>query len=360
MLLLAANSVLAHHGRSTKFDPDQPRTITGNVLRVDWANPHIHIFMSVEINGKTQTWYVEQESPQLLELNGWTADSLQQGALITVQGIVARDGSRQLWADSVALTNSGQPLFTLEFPNLLSSIKQVTPEAAPRWPDGKVRLGAAPGRAGYWIPDTTVLMEEGVEIAMEANGLLADITDASRVAPLQEWALRLYETRQANFLRSDPTYLECRPPAGPRKFLNSFGIQLLEDKALERIFVIAGGGNHDWHLVYTDGRALDSAVYDEDAGNLLFYGRNTAHWEDDTLVIESEGYNEKFWLPGGLPHSELMHVTEKLTRVDYNTMQYQLTINDPGTYTRVWQAAWKMRWLEGQDPPEHYCQDNRL
>ena len=359
VLLSPWTFVYPHHGASTKFDLQVPITLQGRVSRIDWANPHAHIFMLVTGDGEELPWYVELESPQILEINGWSDISLQPGETITVDGFRARDGSRQVWGNSITKAN-GSAVFTLQYPDLLSTITEDSNDPAPRWPDGQVRLGAPPGTAGYWVPSTNVLMEEGVEVNMAANGQLANINDAALVAPLQEWALRLYESRQRNFLRSDPTYLECRPPAGPRKFLDTFGIQLLEDRSLDRIFVIAGGGNNDWHLIYTDGRDLDSEDFQLDTGNLLYYGRNSAHWEGDTLVIESEGYNEKFWLPGGLPHSEMMHVTERLTRVDYDTMNYEITINDPGTYTRPWSSNWNLRWLEGHDPIEHYCQDNRL
>jgi hypothetical protein len=358
-LLLTGTAAFAHHGVTAKFDPDQRQLLQGRVSRVDWANPHVHVFLIVEQDGMEQPWYVELESPQLLELNGWNEDTLKAGELVDVDGFRARDGSRQVWGNSVQRGNASV-FGTERYPTLLSSIAEHAAEATPRWPDGKPRLSAAPGRSGYWVPATTTLQEDGASVAMAANGQLQNISDAARVAPLQDWALALYQFRQGSFLRSDPTFVECRPPAGPRKFLNPYGIQLLEDYALQRIFVIAGDGNHDWHLIYTDGRALDSEDYQLDAGNLLYYGRNTAHWEGDTLVIESEGYNEKFWLPGGLPHSDQMHVTERLTRSDYHTLNYELTIDDPGAYTRPWQASWSLQWLEGQDPPEHYCQDNRL
>jgi hypothetical protein len=359
-LLLTGGTSQAHHGASTKFDPLQEITVSGRVSRVDWANPHAHIFMLVDGPQGELPWYVELESPRLLEVNGWTEDQLEPGDRITVTGFEARDGSRQVWGEVVTLEDSGQALFTLRYPSLLSTLGPDSSTPVPRWEDGQVRLGAPAGRAGYWVPSTNVLMEDGSSVAMAANGQLANIGDAAKVAPLQEWALKLYETRQRNFLQTDPTYLECRPPAGPRKFLDAYGIQLLEDRPLDRIFVIAGGGNNDWHLIYTDGRALDSEDFQLDTGNLLYYGRNSAHWEGDTLVIESEGYNEKFWLPGGLPHSELMHATERLTRVSFDTMNIELTIDDPGTYTRPWTSSWTLRWLEGNDPPEHYCQDNRL
>jgi hypothetical protein len=359
-LLLTGAASQAHHGASTKFDTLKETTISGRVSRVDWANPHAHIFMLVDGPEGEFPWYVELESPQLLEVNGWSEGDLAPGDQLTVTGYPARDGSRQVWGEQITNSASGAALFGLQYPNLLATIGPDPGTAVPRWPDGQIRLGAPAGKAGYWIPSTNVLMEDGVDVAMAANGQLDNIADAPKVAPLQEWALKLYERRQRNFLQTDPTYLDCRPPSGPRKFLNAYGIQLLEDRSLDRIFVITADGNNDWHLIYTDGRELDSEDFQLDTGNLLYYGRNTAHWEGDTLVIESEGYNEKFWLPGGLPHSELMHATERLTRISYDTMNIELTIDDPGTYTRPWSSSWTLRWLEGNDPPEHYCQDNRL
>ena len=359
--LLMSTAVLAHHGITSKFDPARQQQLQGRISRIDWANPHVHLFLLVGQQGVEQPWYVELESPQLLELNGWTEQTLKLGEAVAVTGLRARDGSRQLWGESIKRVGQNDLLLTTtRYPDLLSSIPDRPAAATPRWPDHTPLLGAPKGHSGYWVPARNTLYEDGVKVAMAANGQLKNLGDAAKVAPLQHWALRLYESRQRNFLRSDPTFLVCRPPAGPRNFLNPYGIQLLEDRSLKRVFVIAGDGNHDWHLIYTDGRALNSEDYQLDAGNLLYYGRNTAHWEGDSFVVESEGFNERFWLPGGLPHSELMHTTEKLTRTDYNTLNFELTINAPGTYTRPWKSSWTLKWLEGQDPPEHYCQDNRL
>ncbi len=350
---------LAHHGYTAKFDPEQAVTLNGRVTHLDWSNPHVHIFMTAEVNGRQENWYVEIESTVLLELNGWDDESLKPGDAITVNGFKARDGSPQAWGDEVRLSGTNEAVFSLRYPDILSSITDTPAQPTPRWPDGQVRLGAAPGELGYWVPVTTVLMEDGVEVDMLPNGQLLDLADASRVAPLQTWAQRLYELRQRNHLSSDPTYLECRPPAGPRKFLVPYGIQLLEDRPMNRVYVVSGGGNHDWHLIYTDGRAHDGG-FQLDDGNELYYGRNVGHWEGDTFVVISEGFNEKFWLPGGLPHTGHMRTTERLTRVDSNTMEYQLTIDDKGAYTRPWTSSWTLKWRAGLNPPENYCQDNRL
>ena len=56
----------------------------------------------------------------------------------------------------------------------------------------------------------------------------------------------------------------------------------------------------------------------------------------------------------------MMKVTEKLSRTDFNTLHYEVTIDDPGAYTRPWSMNWNLIWREGGDPPEYFCQDNRL
>jgi hypothetical protein len=352
-------SALAHHGYTAKFDPEQPISISGLVSHLDWSNPHAHIFMVADINGRQEKWYVEIESPVLLELNGWDATTLKPGDAISVSGYKARDGSPQLWGEDIRLGSAGESVFSLRYPNVLASIPDSPSQPTPRWPDGQPRLAGAPGELGYWVPVKTVLVEDGVEVDMLPNGQLRDLADIQRVAPLQPWAQRLYEQRQRNHLSTDPTYLECRPPAGPRKFLVPYGIQLMEDRPMNRVYVISGGGNHDWHLIYTDGRAHDGG-FQLDDGNELYYGRNVGHWEGDTFVVIAEGFNEKFWLPGGLPHTAHMRTTERLTRIDSNTLEYQLTIDDKGAYTRPWTSSWTLKWRSGLNPPENYCQDNRL
>ena len=74
------------------------------------------------------------------------------------------------------------------------------------------------------------------------------------MAPFQKWARDLYELRQRNFLKDDPMFLTCKPAGALRQFQMPYGNQFLEDKAFGRIFLMAGGGNHDWHFIYTDGR----------------------------------------------------------------------------------------------------------
>jgi hypothetical protein len=359
----AVTSLVAHHAIPAKFDPARATTLTGRVTKVDWANPHVHVLINVPGGGRTVNWAVELESALDLERSGWNSDSLQPGDAVTVQGILARDGSSQVWGNSVVLTGTKKRVLAMS-PEALAAVKPATGNRpalpVPRWPDGKPRLGAAPGETGYWArPSSTVLMESGANVAMDGNGLLKNLKDIDKVAPFQPWARALYELRQRTFLNSDPLFLHCMPPGALRQFQMPYGNQFLEDKTFGRIFVMAGGGNHDWHFIYTDGRPQQGELGGNDT-NPLYYGNARGRWDGDTFVVDTRGLNENFWFSnGGLPHTEQLHLVERFTRADMNTLKYEVTIDDPGAYTRTWSAGWTLQWVAGEDLPVYYCQDNR-
>ena len=142
------------------------------------------------------------ESPIDLGENGWTRDTLQPGDAIVVDGWAARNGSRQAWGNSVAVKATGRKVMTF-VPKVPPPLLQTRP--TPRWPDKQPRLGApsAGSAEGYWaFPSQTALVENGVTTPMDQWGLLKNIADAPKVAPLQPWAQALYIERQRRFLRT--------------------------------------------------------------------------------------------------------------------------------------------------------------
>ena len=345
-----------------KFDTTKRTTLKGIVTRVDWSNPHVHILMNVP-GTPNASWAVELESQLELERSAWNSDSLKPGDAVTVQGPMARDGSRQIWGDSVVLTANGRRVLAMT-PEALAFFNyrplNQSHRLVPRWPDGKPRLGPEPGQTGYWArPSATGLVEDGVNAAVDQYGLLKNINDAAKVAPFQPWARDLFIYRQRAFLKDDPMSLQCYPPGALRQFQMPFGIQFVEDKAFNRIFVMNGGGNHDWHFIYTDGRAQKGDTRGN-ADNPLFYGFAAGKWDADTLVVDSIGFNEKFWFSnGGMPHTTKLHLVERITRVAQDILKYEVTIDDPGAYTRPWKASWTLQWIAGEELPAYYCQDNR-
>lgn len=357
-LLVMATSLQAHHAITGKFDPGQRRALTGIVTKVDWLNPHVHIFMDVQEGAATEAWAVELESQIVLQRSGWSADSLVVGDTVSVAGMAARDGSHQIWGDSVVRAATGLPLFTVAPPEPRPADAASRP--TPRWPNGVPRLGPAPGEHGYWaMPSQTALMELGVDVEVGADGLLANIDDADRVAPFTPWARDLYELRQRNSLKDDPLFLYCKPPGGPRQFQLPQGIQFVQEQSRQRIWVLIGGGNHNWRFIYLDGRDQNDPSQ-PDFGHPLYYGRSVGEWEGDTLVVDTRDFNEDFWFSnGGLPHTEQLHLVERISRPDYDTLRYEVTIDDPWAYTRTWTAAWTLKWIPGEELPRYFCQDNR-
>ncbi|HEX5421369.1 MAG TPA: hypothetical protein VFY39_15355, partial [Gammaproteobacteria bacterium] len=70
--------------------------------------------------------------------------------------------------------------------------------------------------------------------------------------------------------------------------------------------------------------------------------------------------NDTFWFSnGGLPHTDQLQLVERISRPDLNTLQYQVTVNDSGAYTRPWTSTWTLQWMPGEELPPAYCQDNR-
>jgi hypothetical protein len=66
-------------------------------------------------------------------------------------------------------------------------------------------------------------------------------------------------------------------------------------------------------------------------------GDSVGHWEGDTLVVDTVGFNEESWLDNiGHPHTEMLHITERLHRVDLGHLEIEFTIEDPGTYSKPW------------------------
>ena len=100
----AALPALAHHSFSAEFDGSKTITLKGTVTKVDWMNPHIWLYLDVkDENGTSSRWQCEGGPPNTLTRNGWTRDNLKQGDAITIEGTLAKDGSKTCNATRVLL-----------------------------------------------------------------------------------------------------------------------------------------------------------------------------------------------------------------------------------------------------------------
>jgi hypothetical protein len=116
LLGFLAQAATAHHSFAVFFDTDsQLRKVTGVVKEFRFTNPHGVVTLAVLEGGKEVTWRAETNSPSILRRRGWTADSLHVGEKITIEGWLARDGSKYMRLRSATRAN-GEPVGTAPTP----------------------------------------------------------------------------------------------------------------------------------------------------------------------------------------------------------------------------------------------------
>jgi hypothetical protein len=103
-VIAASLPALGHHALAVQYDLNRSVTVTGTVTKIEWTNPHVHLFL--DTNGVTTKdvmhWELELTSPNLLVLNGLKIDSLRRGDQVTVSANPARDGSNVGYARRIS------------------------------------------------------------------------------------------------------------------------------------------------------------------------------------------------------------------------------------------------------------------
>jgi hypothetical protein len=166
--------------------------------------------------------------------------------------------------------------------------------------------------------------------------------------PYMEWTLAVSDDRRQNELEP---HTRCKPSGGPRQWLTPYGAEFLELPEQQRAYIFDIGGPHTYRTIYMDGRKHPANLTPS------YYGHSIGWWEGDTLVVDTVGFNESFWIDRGqLPHTEKLHIIEKYTRTALDAMQYELTVDDPGAYTAPFTGVSNLRWENGTELFEYICQ----
>ena len=209
----------------------------------------------------------------------------------------AQQGGNSLTVEGgVAFINPGSPVLPAS---------EANSRPIPRLPDGKVDL------TGPWVGGGTIA-------DIELNGGLKP-----GELPLLPWARELRGKRRSQ----DDPYTVCLPMSVlrtnpyPWKFAFSYTA-----KGLTHIYILHELGDAGGHrVVYMDGRAHPD--------NLVptWVGHSIGRWAGDTLVVDTVGFNDKFWFDRrGTPHTEQLHIIERYTRPNYGTLALEATLEDPG------------------------------
>jgi hypothetical protein len=203
----------------------------------------------------------------------------------------------------------------------------------PRLPDGTVDL------SGLWIGG-------GAVGDMERDGGLKP-----GEVPLLPAAKALRDSRQEQF---EP-YLQCLPAGAVRATPYPWRlIQTPTHKAATHIFKLEEGSIHSYRQIFMDGRKHPADL------DPTWYGHSIGWWEKDTLVVDTVGYNDKFWFDRrGHPHTEQLHTIERITRTDLGHMEIKVTIDDPGAYSKPFTLTFSARLSNpGDELMEYICQEN--
>jgi hypothetical protein len=200
---------------------------------------------------------------------------------------------------------------------------------APRTPDGK------PDFSGLWQP----------EVNPYRFNLIQDLKDESIFRPAAE---AIFLERVRDFRRDDPV-TNCLP-GGPSEVLNTT-YRIIQSPTIVALLYESGTGRY--RQIHIDGRKLPKDP------NPTWLGYSVGHWEGDTLVVESAGFNDRTWLDrAGHPHSEKLRVTERFRRVDFGHLQFQITFEDPDTLTKPLSLSLAVNYAADTDMLENVCNEN--
>ncbi|MDG2176886.1 MAG: hypothetical protein P8M72_12250 [Gammaproteobacteria bacterium] len=185
----------------------------------------------------------------------------------------------------------------------------------PRTADGEADMFAPLPRTADGRPELS-----GLWRATEVSG---DLNDDAKVKP---WARETMAVHERNYYRDGPM-MQCMPggpgyiaggPAGGGSLR-----QIVQGPTSLAILF----GDLTYRQIFTDGRSLEVDPLP------IWMGYSVGHWEGDTLVVESNGYNEKTWLHAwGLEHSENLRVTERYRRLDFGHIEIEVIFDDPETF----------------------------
>lgn len=207
----------------------------------------------------------------------------------------------------------------LSVPATAQWINYPTP-GIPRLPDGKPNLSAPTPRTLEGKPDLSGIWRAG---RAGQYGYDYDVTQTIKPDDLLPWARAVRLQRVQDF-RKDSPLARCLPVSIP--FLSFRGLsRIVQTPGL--IVMLHESPNSPHRTIYTDGRELPKDP------NPTWLGYSVGRWEQDTLVVNSAGFNDRGWLDvGGHPQTETLRITERFRRRDFGHMDLEVTFNDPKTF----------------------------
>jgi hypothetical protein len=234
-------------------------------------------------------------------------------------------------------------------PNLLAPAPRASdgkPDLSGIWSNpGWREIGAGTGVSGTGgAPGTPSVLPRG-------PGLFFNI--ASGVAgglPLQPWAAELLKMRMAGSSKDNPD-AHCLPMGNMQLYTHPQPRKIIQTPAL---VVILYEGNAGIRQIFTDGRPLPS-----NDPQPWWFGYSTGRWMGETLVVQTSGFRDGGWLDvNGSPLTDAATMTERFTRVNYGTLDIEVTVDDPKAYTKPWTVTIRNEVMLDTELIEFICLEN--
>jgi hypothetical protein len=209
----------------------------------------------------------------------------------------------------------------------------------PRLPDGKPNLAAPAPKTADGKPDLS-----GVWTITAA----ANPANVLKPGDVQPWAEALTKERQENLGKDNPSSAHCLP-FGPGFNSATNFLKIVQTPAL----IVILSEDLTYRQIFLDGRDLPAAP------NPDFMGYSVGHWEGDTLVAATAGYNDRTWLDSaGHPHTEALRTIERFHRNDFGHLEITETFDDPNAFTRPCTVKVTGELTADSDLLEYVCNEN--
>ena len=220
---------------------------------------------------------------------------------------------------------------------------------APRMPDGK------PDLSGIWdkgllpqeVPPPSLFSGSGPSQAF--RDLKAAVAGDLQMLP---WAAQLKAARFGQNSKDHPD-AHCLPLHPIQLHLHPQPRKIIQTRDLVMILYEANDGRRE---IFLDGRPLPP----EDV-QPWWYGYSTGRWDGDSLIVESVGFKDQTWIDEyGTPASERLRLTERLHRINFGTLEIQVTVDDAKTFARPFTFTLQQRLMPDTELIEFVCGENNL
>lgn len=320
LCLLAAVSLVssvasAHHGFG-RFDPTTEIRVEGTLTDLEFVNPHSYVyFETTDAQGAVLEMGCEMRAATVLRRSGWSPELFVEGAHIVITGNPHRDDPTSCYVETLAIGEAP----TLErYQQLTEADAGQIRERALRLPNGELNI------SGDWAQEQYLMAQPksvGARGVLAPKSMIAGIESGEidpSLVPNSGWGAQPVTLTEAGMAAAEVLRQQA-PEDNPRMRceITSILFDWVFDGPINRIT------QDEDVIVFEYGRDLKRAIYlaEDYQPGLLQYSRagfSRGHWEGDTLVVETTGF-QPGRLAGNIPHSNRLHITERFT-LDTDTM----------------------------------------